>query len=155
MDRECAVTGCETPAAAKRYCWKHYGRFRRNGDPLASGQHGGSRSPIGPVQNVPDPAPLQAFRLELQAGREAGVPFAAAWRDAIQSVPPPWRDTLRRTRTAWRSGYLRTGSTFPVEALRSEHEPRDIRRSGPPLTFTGARHDGPCELEPLVVPWCC
>jgi len=45
----CAVAGCDEPARAKGLCWQHYGRLRRNGDLLASGQHGGLRSPIGPA----------------------------------------------------------------------------------------------------------
>ena len=45
----CAVAGCDSPAQQKQMCWVHFGRWRRNGDPLVGGQHGGSRSPIGPA----------------------------------------------------------------------------------------------------------
>jgi len=150
----CFVAGCDSDAKSKGVCWQHYGRWRRNGDPLASGQHGGSRTAGAGALNVPDPAPLQAFRLELEASRAAGAPFAPAWREATAAAPDEWSEALAATRSAWRSGYLRTGRTFPLEALRLEPEASDMRRSAPPVTVYGARHDGPCELEPLVVPWC-
>jgi len=151
----CGVAGCDSPSKSKGYCWMHYGRWRRNGDPLGRGQHGGSRSPIGPTANVPDPAPLQAFRLALEASRGAGVPFAAAWREATTAIPAEWAEALAATRGAWRAAYCcSAGSVFPLEALHLEPEASDMRRSGPPVVLHGARHDGPCELEVLVVPWC-
>jgi len=148
----CAAAGCDSPAKSKGYCWMHFGRFRRNGDPLASGKHGGHNKGIGPPVNVPDPAPLQAVRVKLQASRSAGVPFAEAWRDAIAGLDE-WSDALEQTRKAWRSAYnLDRTDRQPFDALRLE--PKDIRRSGPPVVAFGQRHDGPCELEPLIVPWC-
>ena len=139
----------------------HFGRFRRNGDPLASGKHGGHNKGIGPPVIVPDPAPLQAVRVKLQASREDGVPFSTAWREAIAGLDETgldetWSDALKQTRKAWRSAYnLERTARQPFDALRLEQlEASDMRRSGPPVVLYGARHDGPCELEPLIVPWC-
>lgn len=155
----CAVVGCDSPAQAKGYCWMHFGRWRRNGDPLASGKHGGHNKGIArPAEaNVPDPAPLRAVRLQLQASREDGAPFARAWREAVGGsllIDETWADALGQTRDAWRSAYCRTGEVFRLDVLCLEPEARQLRRSAPPLTLTGARHDGPSELELVVLPWC-
>jgi len=150
----CTVAGCDSDAKSKGMCWMHFGRWRRNGDPLASGQHGGHT--LAAPSAAPDPAPLQALRLDLEASRAAGVPFAPAWREGTAAAPDEWAEAMAATRSAWRSAYLRTGRTFPSGALAAGLEPKavDRRRSGPPVVVYGARHDGPCELEVLIVPWC-
>lgn len=32
-DRTCSVVGCDADAKCKGWCWLHFGRWRRNGDP--------------------------------------------------------------------------------------------------------------------------
>ena len=54
-------------------------------------------------------------RLELQAARQRGEPFAAAWTAALDGLPLPrsgreregWEAALATTRSAWRRAYLR------------------------------------------------
>jgi len=163
----CAVTGCEDPAKSNGMCWRHYGRWRRNGDPLGRGQHGGHNKGRArpPSANVPDSEPLRVLRSELQQRRAQGVAFAEAWQSAVaialDGLPDldlaGWREVLAGHRAIWQAAYERQ----PLDALdalqaldeRDEPEP-DHRRSAPPLVLTGARHDGASELEPVVVPWC-
>lgn len=42
--KNCSVLACDKPLLARGYCSKHYQRWQRNGDPLASSQRL-SRSP--------------------------------------------------------------------------------------------------------------
>jgi len=149
----CAVAGCDSPAQQKAMCWMHFGRWRRNGDPLAKGKRDHSTG-VAKLQEAPDPAPLHAVRLSLEASRLAGVPFPAAWREATAAVPAEWTDALLATECGWRAAYLRTGEVFPLDALRFEPEAGKIRHSAPPVISTDARHDRPSALERVVVPWC-
>ena len=154
MALACAVPGCADVAQTKGMCWRHYGRWRRNGDPLASGQHGGRRDEQVQPTIAPNPAPLVALRSELQRWRSQGVAFDVAWRIARDRAPTDWQAILDEHESAWRSAYDRTDAhpTFGLDGPWDE--PRQARRSAPPLILTGARHDAPSTLEPVEVPWC-
>jgi hypothetical protein len=39
----CSIDGCEKPVAGRGWCWMHYERWLRHGDPLIVLQH---RSPV-------------------------------------------------------------------------------------------------------------
>jgi hypothetical protein len=150
----CAIQGCTDGAQAKGLCWMHYGRQRRNGDPLASGQHGGRRDEQVRPGVPPDPAPLVALRLELQRTRADDRPFAVAWREALATVPAgDWTAVLNKHRAVWRAAYYRAGPAFALSALEEAWRPGG--RSGAPVVLTGQRHDaGRGTLEPVEVPWC-
>ena len=152
MALACAVPACADAAQAKGLCWRHYGRWRRNGDPLARGQHGGRRDEQVQPTAPPDRAPVAQVRAELAASRRAGVPFAEAWRVARSSAPLDWQAVLDAHRTIWRDAYYRAGEPLKLSAPEEPWQPH--RRSAPPLVLTGARHDGPSSLEPVEVPWC-
>jgi hypothetical protein len=36
LDRTCQAEGCDKPWTSKKYCDKHYRRFKANGDPLVT-----------------------------------------------------------------------------------------------------------------------
>jgi len=163
----CAVPDCDSKAEAKSLCWLHFGRLRRNGDPLASGQHGGRRSEIGPQANVPDPGPARVLREALERQRLLGNNFrwacSTALMPALQVAGPErtgWFEVFHAHRNEWRLAFLNlpTERPFPVGALGPVMDDRDPhpheRRSGPPLVLSGARHDAPGQLEPVAVPWC-
>src|SRR4051794_27955242 len=82
VPRLCTVADCSSDAKTKGLCWAHFGRLRRNGDPLASGQHGGRRE-VGPSTNVPDPGPARVLREALERQRAIGNSFRWAWSTAL------------------------------------------------------------------------
>lgn len=166
MARRCRVEGCELPVNSKTYCWLHYGRWRRNGDPLAHGQQGGHNKGQGRAGDVPDPAPLHALRSELQQRRAQGYGFSTAWTAAIgialhglpRAERASWREVLTEHEAIWRAAYagepLDAVAALAVLAiLDDEHEPRH-RRTAPALVLHAARADGESQMEPIEVPWC-
>lgn len=40
MSDACSIAGCGKPRACRGWCWTHYDRWRRNGDPLTLGPRG-------------------------------------------------------------------------------------------------------------------
>jgi hypothetical protein len=43
----CAIEGCDRPAYARSWCERHYGRFKKHGDPLGGGP---DRQPLSPSE---------------------------------------------------------------------------------------------------------
>lgn len=41
MDRQCSIDGCGKPARHRGWCWSHYARWKRNGDPSGMGTRNG------------------------------------------------------------------------------------------------------------------
>lgn len=140
-------------------CWRHFGRWRRQGDPLATGQHGGRRDE---QQEAPDPGPLLVLRLELERARSHDCSFTVAWTTAIavatdglpERLRDEWAAVLEAHRAVWRAAYCRDPEGRPFELAPPEETWRPHARTAPPLVLSGARHDAPGTLEPVEVPWC-
>jgi hypothetical protein len=167
MAADCRIVGCDKPAQAKQLCWAHYGRLRRNGDPLATGKHGGHNKgqARAAAENVPDPQPLRTLSGALRQEQAWSTDFRLAWprcvalalRGLPDDVANEWREVLAETEPQWRSAYDRDGPPRSISALGMHvgAEPWHLhRRTGPPIVTTGQRHDGDCELEPVVISWC-
>ena len=66
-------------------------------------------------------------------------------------------DTLRATATASEQYYVFAPAQLAPRSIFGLSVRISKTATAPVVTDSspGARHDGPCELEPLVVPWCC
>jgi hypothetical protein len=165
MPRSCSIDGCSKPVHAKGWCSMHFGRARRNGDPLKMGQHGGHAPPAS--SEPPDPAPARALRLALEQQRRIGNSFDWAWSTAravaMQVAGPErtsWWMVFAETQDVWRSAYAGKPDERMAlfAALGFDVDDRDPwlphRRSAPEPSFRDPRRDGPSRLEPASVPWC-
>jgi hypothetical protein len=168
MPPECSTPSCTGRAQAKGLCWRCYGRLRRNGDPLKTGQHGGRRDQVVGPSEPPDPRPVKVLRSELERSRALDASFALAWSNAVatalasldRTLAAEWRSALADTRSAWRSAYFREAPKVEwrrnlLDVVEGPDENWfSYRRSAPRTISTGTRNDGPSTLEPVVVRWC-
>jgi hypothetical protein len=168
MPRSCEVPSCSGAAQAKGLCRTHCGRLRRNGDLTASGQHGGHNRGQGRQQKAPDPGPVRLLHDELLKARARRASFACL---VGSHDPPPrlarrweryeWSDVLCAHKKIWKAAYegRELPSLYPFATLRPSWD--DVEawavmapRDGTAVITTGARHDGPSQLDPVEVPWC-
>jgi hypothetical protein len=165
--RSCSVPECDAVRVAYGFCNLHAGRFRRHGDPLIRGGHGGRRdSTIGPSENVPDPEPVKKLSRELRHEQLRQTDFRLAWprcvevalRGLEEDEAASWRTVLTETSGEWRSAYDRDGPPRSISALGlrvDDDTSTSVRRSAPPVISHGARADAEGTLGPAdALPWC-
>jgi hypothetical protein len=52
MKKDCKIKGCSKPVHVRGWCWKHYTRWLRHGDPLTMKRRENGQGSVGPYRRV-------------------------------------------------------------------------------------------------------
>lgn len=104
MEPTCSVEGCPEPVIARGWCYRHYDRWRKHGDPLAGPRFRARRgSQIGAVCSVegcPDPVLSRGWcRKHYQRWRKDGDPLTVQSKGQGRGMPAAERfwSAVKRT----------------------------------------------------------
>lgn len=90
--KTCSVEGCERSAdvrgTARGWCYKHYTRWRKHGDPLAVGRsgHGGLRGSRNPAARLTAEQVLEMRRLSARGWSARQCAEAVGWEGSRWAV---------------------------------------------------------------------